>query len=317
MVPIALLLAQGSNRLIIGLGIGTIAVATACKQIDDDRSPSHPFDEGTVISDYLHTTLGRTSQPVFRLGLSASYRPGRETVFRAVDEGVNYFFAYGFDSQMTTALREVMKTRREQVLLATGAYNYIFAHSNLRKATEKRLRQFDTEYLDVLMFLGVMKPKEFPLRVLEDMVKLREEGKARWIGISTHNRAFAGQLAREGVLDVLMIRYNAAHRGAETDIFPHLATHNPGIVSYTATRWTYLLRGGKGWPADQPVPSAGMTYRFVLNNPAVGVTLTAPRSLAEFEENLAAVRKGPLDEEEMVFMRRFGDVVHGRKKWFM
>lgn len=270
-----------------------------------------------MVPDYLHTTLGHTNQPVFRLGLSASYRPGRETVFRAVDEGVNYFFAYGFDSQMTAALREVMKTRREKTLLATGAYNYIFAHSNLRKATEKRLRQFGTEYLDVLMFLGVMKPKEFPSRVLEDMVKLREEGKARWIGISTHNRAFAGQLAREGVLDVLMIRYNAAHRGAETDIFPHLTLHNPGVVSYTATRWTYLLRGGKGWPADQPVPTAGMAYRFVLNNPAVGLVLTAPHSLREFEENLAAVRKGPLDEEEMSFMRRFGDVVHNRKKWFM
>jgi len=270
-----------------------------------------------VNSDYLHTTLGRTGQPVFRLGLSASYRPGRKTVFRAVEEGVNFFFAFGIDSHMTTALREVMKTRREKVLLATGAYNYIFTHSSPRKAAEKRMRQFGTDYLDVLMFLGVMKPKEFPGSVLDEMVKLREEGKARWIGISTHDRTFAGQLAREGILDVLMIRYNAAHRGAEADIFPHLAAHNPGIVSYTSTRWTYLLRRPKGWPADQPVPAAGMTYRFVLNNPAVGVVLTAPHSLAEFEENLAAARRGPLDEEEMEFMRRFGDVIHSRKKWFM
>jgi|GEM_PF-1381896 len=208
--------------------------------------------------DYLHTTLGRTGRPVFRLGLSASYRPGRETVFRAVEEGVNYFFAYGFDSQMVKALREVMKTKREKVVLATGAYNYIFSYSSPRKSLEKRLRQFGTEYLDVLMFLGVMKPKEFPARVLDEMVKLREEGKTRWIGISTHDRKFAGRMAREGILDVLMIRYNAAHRGAETDIFPHLKAHNPGIVSYTSTRWTRLLRRPKGWRPDQPVPTAGL-----------------------------------------------------------
>lgn len=267
--------------------------------------------------DYLHTTLGRTGRPVFRLGLSASYRPGRETVFRAVDEGVNYFFAYGFDSQMVKALREVMKTKRETIVLATGAYNYVFSYSSPRKSLEKRLRQFGTEYLDVLMFLGVMKPKELPPRVLDEMVKLREEGKARWIGISTHDRKFAGQLAREGLLDVLMIRYNAAHRGAETDIFPHLTAHNPGVVSYTSTRWTRLLSRPKGWPADQPVPTAGMAYRFVLNNPVVGVVLTAPRSLAECNENIAAVRKGALDDEEMAFMRRFGDAVYGRKEWFM
>ena len=53
-----------------------------------------------------------------------------------------------------------------------------------------------------------------------------------------------------------MIRYNAAHRGAEQDIFPHLAAHDPGVVSYTATRWSYLLRRPKGWPKDGRVPTA-------------------------------------------------------------
>ena len=48
-------------------------------------------------SEYLHSVLGRTGMPVFRLGLSASYRPGVETVHRALDEGINFFFAYGFD----------------------------------------------------------------------------------------------------------------------------------------------------------------------------------------------------------------------------
>ena len=42
------------------------------------------------------------------------------------------------------------------------------------------------------------------------------------------------RLAAEGALDTFMIRYNAAHRGAEQDIFPFLAAHDPGIISYTA-----------------------------------------------------------------------------------
>jgi hypothetical protein len=37
----------------------------------------------------------------------------------------------------------------------------------------------------------------------------------------------------------------------------------------------------------------------------------------EFDENLAAVRQGPLSEEEMRFMQEFGDAVHAMKKWFM
>jgi len=210
-----------------------------------------------------------------------------------------------------------LKTHRNEIVLATGAYNFILGHSNIRKACEKRLRQFSTDHLDVLMFLGVMKEKEFPDSVLEEMVKLRSEGKTRWIGISTHNRKFAGQLADRGVLDVLMVRYNAAHRGAEQDIFPHCPAHDPGIVSYTATRWTALLRRPKGWSKDNPIPSAGHAYRFVLSNPAVDVVLTAPANAREFEQNLAAVREGGLSDDELHWMRNMGDAVHNQRKWFM
>ena len=34
-----------------------------------------------------------------------------------------------------------------------------------------------------------------------------------------------------------MIRYNAAHPGAERDIFPHLEARRPAVVAYTATSW--------------------------------------------------------------------------------
>jgi aryl-alcohol dehydrogenase-like predicted oxidoreductase len=270
-----------------------------------------------MTTDFLHSTLGRTGWPVFRLGLSASYRPGRTAVRAAIDRGVNYLFAYGFDNQMFKALREVLPARRDQLVIATGGYNWIYWHSNMRKVLEKRLKQLGSEYIDVFMFLGVMKPTQFPDRVYEEMVRLREEGKVRAIGISTHDRKFAGELAARGALDVLMIRYNAAHRGAETDIFPQLAEHDPGLVSYTATRWSYLLRRTKGWPKDKPIPTPGLAYRFVLSNPHVDVVLTAPYNARQLDENLVEIAKGPLSPEEMAYMREYGDAVHHTKKWFM
>ncbi|HVP36119.1 MAG TPA: hypothetical protein VMT04_03910, partial [Terriglobales bacterium] len=61
----------------------------------------------------------------------------------------------------------------------------------------------------------------------------------------------------------------------------------------------------------------GMCYRFVLSNPNVHVCLTSPHNIRELEENLASLKEGPLSEEDMEFMRKFGDVVHHTKKWFM
>ena len=267
--------------------------------------------------DFAHTVLGSTGLQVCRMGLSTSYWPGSKTVYRALDAGINYYFGFGWDMQMIKVMREELQHDREKYVIATGAYNLVIGHPNLRRTLEKRLRQFRTEYIDVFLFLGVTKEKHFTNRVREELYQFRDEGKIRAMGISTHDRKYVGRLAAEGAIDVMMIRYNAAHRGAEQDIFPYLETHNPGVVSFTATRWRYLLKRPKGYCQDGRIPTAGECYRFVLSSPHVDVCMTAPRNVGQLDENLKALEQGPLDETDMAFMKQFGDIVHQQQKYFM
>jgi len=259
--------------------------------------------------------LGALPTPVCRLGLSASYWPGKRAVFRAADLGINFFFYFGFDLNMTRALREILPRERERFVVATGAYNYIWGHQNLKRTLEKRLRQLRTDYLDVFLFLGVMKERELTAAVRDEIEELRHDPRVRALGMSCHDRPFAGKLAAAGALDTFMIRYNAAHRGAERDIFPHLEAHQPGVIGYTATRWTYLIRRPRGWTGA--VPDAGMCYRFALSSPHVDVCLTAPRNLKQLEENVAAFHCGPLAEDETRLMHEIGDYIHARYKRFL
>ncbi|MCA9623641.1 MAG: aldo/keto reductase, partial [Myxococcales bacterium] len=124
-----------------------------------------------------------------------------------------------------------------------------------------------------------------------------------------HDRPRAGRLAVESPLDLLMIRYNAAHPGAEQDIFPRYAERRPITVAYTATSWGKLLQRPKGW--DGPIMSPGQCYRFCLSSPHVDVVLCGADSTAHLTEDLAALQEGPLVEEEDAFVRRFGHAVHG------
>ncbi len=261
-------------------------------------------------ANFLDSTLGLNGPNVCRLGLSASYWPGRATVHRAVDEGLNYFFFFGWDAQMTSVLRDVTRRNREKFVLATGAYNYVWSRRDFRRTLERRLRQLKTDYIDVFQFLGVLRGREFPEAIADELRRLKDDGRVRAVSMSTHDRKFAGTLAASGKLDTMMVRYNAAHRGAETEIFPYLEPHRPGIVSFTATRWRLLLRRPSTWSRTLPVPTAGECYRFVLSNPNVDVCLTAPTSMEQFLANLNAVRQGPLDSDQLEFMRRFGDAVH-------
>ena len=266
-----------------------------------------------ALPSFSYATLGRTGRRVFRLGLSGSYWPGEAALREGIEAGMNYLFWYYWDLQMTRVLRQVLAANREKHLVATGVGN--LGPWLMRRGLEGCLRRLRTDYIDVFHVFWVSGGR-LSERSYETLLRAKEQGKIRWIAVSTHARRYAAELVRQGKLDVLMMRYNAAHRGAEEEIFPYLGASNPGVVSYTATRWGRLLKRPRGWPATERVATAADCYRFVLTNPCVNVCLTAPRSRAELRENLAALERGPLDEAEMAFMRRFGDAVHAHHRRF-
>jgi aryl-alcohol dehydrogenase-like predicted oxidoreductase len=268
-------------------------------------------------SDFLRGRLGPRKWPVFRLGLAGTYRPGERAVRSALDHGVNYLFAFGIDANITRVVRGMNSDQRERIVLATGGYNWLIGHTSLKKSLENALRRYKTDYIDIFHFLGVLTPKHFPPQVQEELDELRKDGKVRLTAVSCHDRKFAGELAVRGAVDALMVRYNAAHPAAEVDIFPHAVANNTGIISYTATRWRRLLVRPWGWPASEPVATAGQCYRFALSNPSVQVALTAPSNEKQLHENLREIERGPLPEDEMAFVRRFGAHVRTHAGWFM
>ncbi len=108
-----------------------------------------------------------------------------------------------------------------------------------------------------------------------------------------------------------MIRYNAVHRGAETDIFPFLREANrPGVVTYTTTCWSKLLKADKMPHGERPLTPAEC-YRFAISNPYINLCLTGPRNQREMAEALLTLDSDPLSQDEMERIRRIGDFIHG------
>jgi aryl-alcohol dehydrogenase-like predicted oxidoreductase len=244
---------------------------------------------------------------LFRLGLSGSFGLD-EAGCREALERFQYVFWSPRMRRLTPALRAALGRDRDRYAVSAGPILGYFPGA-LRRAAEGALRALRTDYLDVFQLYWLGKMSAFTGAVQGELVRLREEGKVRAVGTSIHDRPRAGRLAEDSILDLLMIRYNAAHPGAEAEIFPHLARRRPAVVAYTATSWRKLLRAPAGWKGR--VPTAGDCYRFCLASPHVDVVLTGPRDIRELRENIAAVDQGPLAETEMTFMREFGRVVHG------
>ncbi len=257
--------------------------------------------------EFTHRELPRVKKRVFRLGLAANYGIDEAGIRGAFDRGVNYVF-FTPRGSMAKPLREHLARDRDKLIVACGPTVGWFGGS-VRRSAERTLKKLGTDYLDVfqLNWLGVA--AAWNDGTLKELRHLKESGKVRALGVSIHDRERAGKLADDSPLDLLMIRYNAAHPGAERDIFPHLAKRQPHIIAYTATSWRKLLKRPRGW--DGKVPTAGDCYRFCLSSPHVDLVLCGPASTAQLDENLAALERGPLTAEEDTWMRGFGKAVHG------
>lgn len=256
---------------------------------------------------FLERDVPALNRRVFRLGLSGSFGLD-EAGAREALERVQYVYWTPLMKKLTPALRDALRRDRARYVVATGPVLGFF-RGGVRRAAEGALRRLGTDYLDVYQLHWLGKMSAFTPAVQEELVRLREEGKIRAAGVSIHDRPRAGALADDSILDLLMIRYNAAHPGAEQEVFPHLARRRPAVVAYTATSWRRLLRRPRGWTGK--VMRAGDCYRWVLASPHVDVALCGPKDAAEWRANLAAVEEGPPGEADLAWMREFGRAVHG------
>jgi predicted aldo/keto reductase-like oxidoreductase len=259
--------------------------------------------------------LGRTGLKVGRLGIASGYGAPTEAIEEAFERGCNYFtwgtVIKGYNPKMRLALKNIVaKGRRDRLVLAAFTY----AHSNYftERMLRRGLKSAGLDHADVLI-LGYFS-KRVPRRLIDGALKMKEKGLVRFIGLSSHDRKLLGRLAGDGDFDVLHLRYNAAHPGAEQDIFPFvIGERRPGLVAFTATRWGQLLKAKKMPPGEKPLTAADC-YRFVLSNPAIDVCMSGARTVEQMRENLALLDAGPMSADELARARRIGDFLHGPKR---
>jgi aryl-alcohol dehydrogenase-like predicted oxidoreductase len=259
-----------------------------------------------------HTTLGRTGLSVSRLGIGASYGIPALAVEKAFHEhGVNAFYWGAIrKTSMGDALINLCRNDRERVVVMFQTYDK--SGLLMRHFHEKGLRTLGIDYADILI-MG-WSNREPRGRWLEVASRLKDQGKVRYLCMSGHNRRVLGEMASksESPFDVYMVRYNAAHVGAEQDIFPRLPKENiPGIMIFTATRWGQLMQPRRMPPGEGPL-SAADCYRFALSNSHVDLCMMGPKTAEELEGGLRALELGPLSEQEMARVRLIGAHVYGK-----
>ncbi|WP_406695587.1 aldo/keto reductase [Singulisphaera sp. Ch08] len=275
---------------------------------------------GSLVPSYLVCPASAFGRPVCRLGLAtrggAALTP--DDVLYALDRGINFLSWPGESDEpggpdAVSQAVAALGPRRESVVVCVqfGARTAAEAANELRMI----LATLKTDSIDVLTFYYIEQAAEWhtlaaPGGALDYCRAAQRAGVIRKIGITSHQRPLAAEMARSGLLDVLMVRYNAAHRGAEREIFPTTDHLGLPVIAYTALRWGALLRPTPDDPPGFSVPPAPSWYRFALQSPSVTVALAAPHDRAELEEDLEVLNAPePLDPFEYSRLAAHGDRV--------
>lgn len=273
------------------------------------------------VSEFTHATLPVVGKQVLRMAIAGNFGLSSSDLRWAAERGANYWLWGAGFKKVTEGLREILRTDREHHVVAylgAGVFGW-----QVRRSVEDALRRLDTDYLDVFTLGWLGRTSRYAPGVIDALLELKREGKVRAIGASIHDRLRAGRLARDSEIDLFMIRYNAKHPGAEQDIFPHLSVRNPAVVCYTATAWRQLIREVRDtqmppWPGERAVSVPPLTpelcYRFCLSSPHIHTVLTGPRDRDQLQQNLRALDAGPLEPEELEWVREYGRKVKAKRR---
>jgi predicted aldo/keto reductase-like oxidoreductase len=240
--------------------------------------------------------------PVCRLGLATRGGSGLapEDIHYALAKGVNFLNWCGTPDALSQTIAGLRERRKDlRVCVQFEARQAADAERELTQI----LHELHTDYVDILTFYYVEHETEWqeicgPGGALACCRRAKEAGQVRLLGLTSHQRPLVARIAKSGLLDMVMLRYNAAHRGAETEVFPVTRSLEMPVVVYTCLRWGALLRPSPEDPPGFQVPAAPAWYRFALQHPAVTVALMAPENRAELEEDLTVLSADRLMSSE-------------------
>jgi aryl-alcohol dehydrogenase-like predicted oxidoreductase len=161
----------------------------------------------------------------------------------ALEGGVNWIdtaAAYGLGHSEELVGR-ALKGRRENVFVATkggivwddkGRVKFNIQPQSLKKEFEDSLRRLNTEYIDLyqLHWPDGQTPEESAWEVL---LKLKQDGKAKYIGVSNFDVPLLEKCLRLGHVDSLQPPYSLLRRAAERELLPFCRERGIGVVAYS------------------------------------------------------------------------------------
>lgn len=104
--------------------------------------------------------------------------------------------------------------------------------ASVRKECEDSLRRLRVSVIDLYQ-MHWPEPDEDIEEGWQEMVKLKQEGKVRWIGVSNFSAEQMSRVSKFGEITSLQPPYSMVRPEVEASILPHCLANNIGVIAYS------------------------------------------------------------------------------------
>ena len=298
-----------SRRSFLAAGLAVPAVASASRTSDSGQSQSQaqPPVRPSSGAALQYRTLGKTGLRVTTVGYGCMITSDPTVITRAVDMGINYFdTSRGYQSgQNERMVGAALGAKRKDIFVSTKCDQRTGA--GILTELETSLKELNTDYLDVWLLHGLGTPEQISDDLVDAQRKARQQGKVRFIGVSTHTLPAIVDRVIETKLEVVQAQYNFA---SAAEWGPALEKLNQAGVGLVAMKVMARARGRGRGTAAPPRPSnfAPAALKWAIKNPAIATTVPSMTDIDQLEQNFAVMAQQFTDADQKILEARLAEV---------
>ncbi|MGA3086349.1 MAG: aldo/keto reductase [Thermodesulfobacteriota bacterium] len=230
-------------------------------------------------------TLGRTRLKVTTLSFGAMLTPESEVIRAGLDMGINYLDTARryLNGRSEEIVSRALKGIRNKVYVATKTLPTSNTKEAIIKDVETSLVNLQTDHIDVIQLHNLDSPQRaFISEVREAYVKLKEQGKVRFFGITTHtNQAEVIDAVvndPEKFFDTVLVAYNFKTETSVKEAIARAKAAGIGVVAMKVQTGRYRTDA----PGDTATHQAAL--KWVLDDTNVTTAIAGMKTLEHIRE---------------------------------
>ncbi len=289
---------------LVGTTTALLAGKGIAQALEKEAAPG-PF----IFPKPVYRTLGRTGLKISVVSFGAMLTPEAEVMRIAFEHGVNYVDTARryMDGKNEAIVGKALKGMRDRVYVATKTLPGSTSREDIVRDVETSLKNLGTDYIDVIQLHNLTgKERVFIAETREALVRLKEQGKVRFFGVTTHKNQPEVLDAlvedRERFFDTALVAYNFKSSKEDAAAIARAAQANIGIIAMKTQA------GGYSTDALGPISPHQAALKWALQNRHITTAIPGMRDMAQLREDIAVMGM-PFGYADKLILQRYSAAV--------